>query len=184
MGSLQAVTNDMRVSMDSVRKHSDVIKRLIHCTEIMPVEGDNHEVLQILDMTCGVDYYAKNSEGIVFAVASRFQKYCAWNTFTIRAKRESGAKTEYEKRTAAIKRGAEYPHLTMQGYVDMDGELESLAIARTEDILECIENGNYYTQHTRSDKDGQALFYVVSWDTMKQLGYHVNRYQRDGVNKS
>ena len=180
MGSLQAVTNDMRVSMESVRKHSNIIKLLIPCTEIMQVEGDSHKVLQTLDMTCGVDYYAKNSEGIVFAVASRFQKGRAWNTFTIRAVRESGAKTEYEKRTAAIKRGSEYPHLTMHGFVDMNGELESLAIARTVDILDCIKNGNCYMQHTRSDKDGQASFYVVPWQMMKNLGYHVNRYLRDG----
>jgi hypothetical protein len=47
----------------------------------------------------------------------------ARNTFTIRYKRASGAKTEYQKRSEAIlnNKGYLYPYLTIQAYLDKRG---------------------------------------------------------------
>ena len=180
------LTDGMRLSMDMVEKHQAVIKRLIGCSEISRVEGDDHEVLLMLDRTCGVDYYATNTDGLTFAVASRFQRTTEksptpWDTFTIRAERISGAKTEFEKRKQAIERGAEYPHLTMHGYVDQSGNLLSMAIAKTSDIFDCIDKGYYSENHTGSAQKGQASFYVVWWNEMKKRGYHINTYKVGGV---
>jgi hypothetical protein len=48
---------------------------------------------------------------------SRIQTGVNYKTFTIRNKRKSGARTEYEKRKIAIEKGYLYPYLTVQAYV-------------------------------------------------------------------
>lgn len=176
------VISDMRTSMDYLVKAEPVIKQLLNGGEILPVEGSDDEVCKMLDLTCGIDYFHVYSNGLTWGIASRMQPNCSkgWNTFTVRMKRESGAKTEYEKRKFAIDHNGEYPFLTMQGYFDRNNNVISLAIAKTVDVMNCVENDIGYYRHTGQDKTGQAEFYVIPWDKMKQAGYKVLIYEREG----
>lgn len=173
------VINDMRTSMKYLVKAEPIIKHLLNGGDILPVEGSDNEVCTMLDMTCGIDYFHVYQNGLTWGIGSRMQYKCArgWNTFTVRMSRESGAKTEYEKRRFAIEHHGEYPFLSMQGYFDIDDNLISLAIARTIDVLECVEKGLGYYQHTKYDKIGQAQFYVVPWLKMVEAGYKVLIYE-------
>ena len=179
----QIVINDMRRSMAFVDKAKPILKRLFNGGEVMTVEGDDNQVCRMLDMTCGTDYFQIYSDkGLVWGVASRVQNIkdgCKpYNTFTVRKARESGAKTEYEKRQEAIKHGGLYPYLTMQGYVNTSDDILSIAIAKTTDIMEFVEKGLAYENHTRADKIGQAAFYVVDWRKFKTYGYKLIGWQR------
>lgn len=171
--------------MKYVEDARPVIEKLLNGQQdkgdrLMSVEGSDDEVCRMLDLTCGTDYFqVYNDRGLVWGIASRMQEVDSrpFNTFTVRKARESGAKTEYEKRKDAIKRGGVYPFLTMQGYVDKQTEnLLSLAIAKTTDIMEFVENGWAITRHTGAEQKGQAFFYVVSWDDMEKHGYKVLRF--------
>lgn len=177
----KAVMSDMRTSMDYLAKAAPIIKQLLNGGDILPVEGSDDEVCKMLDLTCGIDYFHVYKSGLTWGIASRMQYECekGWNTFTVRMKRESGAQTEYEKRKTAIEHGGEYPYLTMQGYFDKSSELISLAIAKTIDVMRCVDEDVGYYQHTKQDKIGQAAFYVIPWDRMKRAGYNVLIYNRD-----
>lgn len=183
MGKEQHVTKDMRRSMLLVEKYKNVILDALRAEKITCVEGDDNDVLKMLDLTCGIDYYHVYSDGLVRGIASRWQTIRKgqpiWNTFTIRKERESGADTEYKKRKHAIEKGGEYPYLTMQGYVDESDELLSVGFARTADIIECIDKNLASTQHTGYSQHGQASFYVIKWDVMIANGYTVLVHRKE-----
>ena len=178
MANTKAVMSDMRQSMSRVEKAKPIIAQMLNGGEIITVEGDDNEVCKLLDMTCGTDYLqAYKDKGLVWGVASRIQPikrgYKPYNSFTVRKARESGAVTEYEKRAYAIKHGGVYPFLTMQAYVDENDNFLSIGIAKTTDIMDFVEKGLAYTDHTGKQQIGQAAFYVCKWKKMKECGYKV-----------
>lgn len=171
-------------SMQILKSAEPVIKKLLNIDEgiILDVENQNNDVCKHLDLSCGIDYlvYYKTKDWTRSA-AWRAQRVLTgmdvYNTFTIRKERDSGTKTEYEKRKAAIENNAMYPHYTIHAYYDDDSKkLLSLAIGRTKDIIECINKGLTYDKHTGAEQKGQASFWAVKWTTMKQNGYHVETW--------
>ena len=183
----KVVAYDMRWSSDVVEKAEPIIASLLKDGELLKVEGSDNEVLKMLDLTCGIDYYRKtNFNDLVWGIGSRVQVVYdgdkAWNTFTMRKSRDSGAPTEFEKRKYAIEHGGEYPYLMMHVYVEKStGEVMSLAIARTSDVIDAIENNIGYQRKTGSDQIGQACFFVVPWSDMLEAGYKVSIYDREAV---
>jgi len=143
------------------------------------------EMADELDQTAGVDSWNVKHDDIVRGVASRVQYVCNLSfdsppdTFTIRKERESGAKTEFEKRLHAIRKGGLYPHWTTQAYIDRPkGELLSLGRIRTKDLIEHIEEGSeenddYYVVNP----PGEASFYAVSWWRLKDIGKGVRTHK-------
>ena len=183
MSSLAQET-DMRLSMKYVEQAAPIIGLLMSGWELIPVEGQANEVCRVLDMQCGIDYllYSKYS-GQVYGLASRVQYGRNYRTFTVRKERESGAKTEYKKRIDASTYGGLSPQYTMQAYVK-DGEINGLAVVKTEDLLNFIEKGLADEGRTGANKDGQATFYICGWDKLRDAGYAVKEYsQPDGGTK-
>jgi len=134
------------------------------------VEGvTKYKMAKTLDQLAGIDLWFFNTNKAIRGVANRIQfgKKC-WATFTIRRSRESGAKTEYEKRKYTIEHDWLYPILTLQGYID-ESKVLGFAIAKTEDIIWMIDHGFYKVRHTGEGQIGQADFFVVSWSEMKAL---------------
>ena len=178
------VKDDMRKSMKFVKVAQPILKELLNGGEIMAVEGDDNEICKMLDMTCGTDYFHVYSDGgLVWGVASRVQEYNPdtssrpYNSFTVRKARDSGTVTEYEKRKKAIENGGVYPYLTMQAYINSKTqEVETLAIVRTQDLMEFVESGWAKERHTGAAQLGQAAFFVAYWDTMERVGYEVWKY--------
>jgi len=142
--------------------------------DLKVVEGITiEEMAKLLDTLAGIDVWYINKLNGMRGIASRIQTGPNYRTFTIRNKRRSGAKTEYEKRKIAIEKGYLYPYLTVQAYVSDNDRLLSFAIAKTEDIIDAIDNGLCYKNHTGSEQIGQAEFYVVKWTVMKNSGYEI-----------
>ena len=130
------------------------------------VEGvTEDEMARTLDMLAGIDVWHFDKRFGVRGVASRIQYGKSWDTFTVRKSRESGALTEYEKRTYAIKNEFLYPVLTFQGYISNDVPL-SFALTKTKDIFWMIDNGYSRLKKTGKSQIGQAEFYVVDWQRM------------------
>ena len=168
----------MRLSMKYVEQAAPIIGLLMSGWELIPVEGQANEVCRVLDMQCGIDYllYSKCS-GQVYGLASRVQYGRNYRTFTVRKERESGAKTEYKKRIDASTYGGLSPQYTMQAYVK-DGEINGLAVVKTEDLLNFIEKGFADEGRTGANKDGQATFYICDWDKLREAGYAVKEYSQ------
>ena len=171
------VMTDMYNSIKALRISTPIIKELLHFKhgEIIDVENQNNETCFHLDTNCGIDYllYFKG-EGWTRGAAWRSQPVKEpYNTFTVRKSRDNGSVTEFEKRKDAIENNAIYPYYTLQAYYDEDtGELLSIGITKTEDLIDCISKGHYKLLHTRSDKIGQAEFYVVRWSELQRLNYN------------
>ncbi len=133
------------------------------------IEEIDHDIARQLDRTAGIDAWLHHHAGLI-GLALRIQYDTFYETFTIRCHRESGAKTEYEKRLDAFHRGALAPTLTVQAYVGRkQNKLIGGAVARTEDLLECIKQGKYRMQSTGDDQIGRASFYVVNWSDVASL---------------
>ena len=83
--------------------------------ELKVVEGITiPEMAKLLDTLAGIDVWYINRLNGMRGIASRIQTGVNYKTFTVRNKRKSGAKTEYEKRKIAIEKGYLYPnaHIT------------------------------------------------------------------------
>jgi len=131
------------------------------------------DIAKQLDMLSGIDAWSIAPVGMR-GVALRIQTgQKNWHTFTIRKSRQSGAKTEFEKRKYAIENGYLYPFYTVQAYVTNDNKLLAYAVARTQDIISAIEKGVCYVNKTGAAQIGQAEFYVVDWHKFKDAGYKI-----------
>lgn len=170
----------------SARAFSDLVWPLLN--EIMPgdlvhVEAITHsDFARDLDAYAGIDAWHIVGGTGIRGIASRVQ-VCQpplrpYNTFTIRRSRESGTKTEYEKRKEAIEsdKGWLYPHLTVQSYVTQrkDGQLLSFGVARTRDVItdiaHWIEHGEPQgDSHVYIRRTYNASFYVVTWTDQLML---------------
>lgn len=140
-------------------------------------------VAQLLDVLAGIDLWFFDTERGVMGVANRVQwGDKSWRTFTIRKSRDSGARTEFEKRCEAIQGGWLYPQLTLQAYVTRDRQrLLSFAIAYTRDIIALLERGEGEVRKTGSAQHGQAEFYVLGWDTLREHNCKLLEYVPEGA---
>jgi hypothetical protein len=96
----------------------------------------------VLDAHAGIDaWQVIKQKSVIRGIASRVQySNRPYNTFTIRYRRDSGARTEYSKRREALlnrEKGYLYPHLTIQAYVSNDAKtLLDAAIICTSDLFD------------------------------------------------
>lgn len=146
------------------------------------------EMARDLDMVAGIDAWLVQRKGIT-GLASRIQwGETAWNTFTIREYRVTGAETELAKRLRALRSDGEYiyPYWTCQAYIsqrprrDKDGkiidggqrQLLSVALGKMADVCTMITHG----QCERRLAPGGNTFAVVEWQKMKELGFPIHMW--------
>ena len=143
---------------------------------LIPVESaTDSRLAHQLDALAGIDAWHINTDEGIRGIASRVQVGPKdWRSFTIRYSRRSGAETEYGKRLRAIHgQPAQwiFPYLTVQAYLaDWTGPLLSAAVARTSDIIKCIENGWCSEQ---PNKDGNSIFKIIFWADMTKHGFRL-----------
>jgi hypothetical protein len=137
-----------------------------------------------LDQEAGIDAWTLDTERGMRGIASRVQWNINYRTFTIRKERESGAKTEFEKRLYAIRNDWLYPFYTVQAYISIaenKRELLSVAWCKTKDLIEYIEEGalgeDYYIKTV--DNNGKADFFVVPWKKFHQI-YSLEEWHKTG----
>lgn len=149
--------------------------------ELIPLEvatlQDYQHLTKQFDLLSGIDvWHIKTNIGIQ-GIASRIQwveRNKAFNSFTVRKTRTTGTKTEYEKRKESIQAKGEwlYPYYSLQAYIENPkklGDLISIAIAKTEDILNCLDcYGN-----TKTAYDGNTFLYI-NWTDMQEHGYPIS----------
>lgn len=160
-----------------------IIKKKCGGGEIKPVEIlQDNQIARELDILCGIDVWQTVQGSGARGIASRVQPGPKnWGTFTIRRRRFSGAKTEYEKRLEAIRSGGRfiYPYLTCHAYVD-GGRAVGVGLARTVDIFNAIEveneagrigqrGGPVYVQKT-----GNADFFVLPFTAVLNCWVYPN----------
>lgn len=167
-----------------------VIKRWFENSEIRPVETITEiEFAKELDQYAGIDAWILNYKKGMRGLASRIQwaNQEEWsqkkinsfvrdppNSFTIRRSRASGVDTEFAKRLFAIENDWEYPYYTVHAYVShrsIKGKLLSVACCKTEDLISYIKEGckGSEWQIKTVKKKGTATFYVVYWDTYREI---------------
>ena len=172
----EIVNKDMQYSMRHVENALPIIQKLLSGWRVIPVEGQNNTVCQLLDTACGIDYLIYSEKyNRVYGLASRVQYGRNYRTFTVRKERESGAETEYSKREASQNYGSLSPYYTMQMYIE-NGKVSGLGVVKTKDLLNFIEKGLADENKTGEDKEGQAKFYVCGWDKLRKAGYLVKEY--------
>jgi len=118
-----------------------------------------------LDRYGGVDFWqVRDDITVLRGLAVRVQDRRAWDTFTIRKARPSGAGTEWEKRLRARDSAETWllPALTIQAYVtDYEaGPLLSVAWMKTADLMWHVRNG---LGNDRVNGDDGVIFSYVEW---------------------
>lgn len=154
---------DREDSAIAIDKNRHFIIETLGGGDIYSLEESKNRMLQKLDEIAGIDLFWEKDKKIR-GIASRVQWDKNWETFTIRYKRKSGARTEYEKRLQTI--GESFgPHFTMQMYCNNRKEniLESMAIIKTKDLysLSIRRPELFYT--TKSNN----LFKYIRWDDIR-----------------
>lgn len=134
--------------------------------KLLRVEGNPDPAQRGLDMLGGIDYLCAFENGIR-GLASRVQHGRSWQTFTVRARRCSGAATEYEKRVYGMQNGFIYPYYTLQAYID--GDMCELAVCHTEDLMRAVSEGRCTRRRTDN-----AEFYVVKWGDVRTVRSRFN----------
>ena len=159
--------------------------------ELIPVETSAIESLaKYLDQKSGIDAWQVCRNDQIRGIASRVQfgDNC-WSSFTVRYKRDSGAKTEYEKRRSAIhsKTNFIYPDITIQAYVGGSLLLGYGAIKTIDliDACDTIIKEQEMSENAPTDKSSllisgrgirrtsNASFIYMDWGWLKKSGYKI-----------
>ena len=173
---------DMIKSAEVIHASKQLLKKMFDCTtfEIYSVEGDNSNACTVLDKDCGIDYILKiNNVFYTAAWRSIFVKKGEqiFSTFTLRKNRESGKKTEYDKRKEAIENGSLYPHFHIQAHVDDETKkVLRLGIVKTKDLMNYIDTYNPKLVINNRDQKGQTSFYSIEWSDMRDKNYNLTTY--------
>lgn len=180
---------------DFLRCVYPAIEKYIGGGELIPTETlYKNEIFKKLDIHSGIDAWQLNSIHGIRGIASRVQwGNMAWNTFTIRYVRSSGAKTEYEKRLWAVKSngGWIYPYYTVHAYINErggNGTLMSAAITKTKDLYIFTEKGLKtmdITKRSAPHKIRQVfsdnnLFISIDWIDYKHKNNYIIIVKQDG----
>jgi len=154
---------DLQDSIKAIEKIKHTILPKLIDGEIISIEESDNNILLLFDQYSGIDYLRKDEIGLQ-GIATRIQFGNNWNTFTVRTKRLTGTKTEYEKRKEQIKKGYIYPYFTLQAYFDnrIDLNLLSICVIKTIDLYDEIEN-NTLVDTRISDN----VFKYIHWDNIK-----------------
>lgn len=171
-------------SADFLRVVWPAIKVMVGGGEIIAVESvADKGMATMLDQRSGIDAWHLSQDGRVRGVASRVQwTDKPWNTFTVRYSRDSGAKTEYEKRKLDIESDAGwlYPHITVQAYIAgskaSGGELLSVAVIKTKSLIDACEQiitGDISCSDGGIRRTSNAVFIWMSWTWLKDIGCEI-----------
>jgi len=172
-------------SIDFREKVAPVLEDWADSRSVSVEAVTDSEMAEELDQTAGVDSWNIKQDDIVRGVASRIQYLNRLpfdtppDTFTIRKQRQSGARTEFDKRLYAIRRDGLYPHWTTQAYLDKPrGELLSVGRIKTKNLIEYIKDGsepaNDYNIIRPPD---EASFFSVRWWRLDDLGIGVRTHR-------
>lgn len=135
--------NDMKSATASFKIISDYLFKVFDTLKDIESFENEKGLKGELDKESGIDVLLKFNKGNAF-LASRIQWCNNWRTFTIRYKRDTGAKTEYEKRLFEIDNNLLYPNFTIQTYLDdRDNPKKALGF--------CIVETKYLYQYTREN---------------------------------
>ena len=154
---------------------------------IYPVEDQPGRICNHLDKDCGIDYLVvdeSNNRTVGLAWRTgRFWKRkhygsTVYNAFSLREKRNN--KFSKEENCEIVKRRISKdfdllrPTYTAQMHYDPDDgdELLSLAIAKTDDIIEAHDKG-FYRLCDKFNQDKEVVMHDVQWEKMKEFGYKV-----------
>ncbi len=136
--------------------------------QLVKTEDGSSVLADMFDQDAGIDAVVRDRNGIR-TVAIRVQKDRAFDSFTIRAVRHTGVRTEREKRLAAMHSDHEMPALTLQAYVTSHGgALVQAGIVRTRDLYDYIEAGGR-VERLVNPQDGNA-FDVAWWADLTSAG--------------
>ena len=147
---------------------------------LKPVEAvTNNEMADMLDRLSGIDAWIIETKKGIRGLASRVQYDSTFETFTVRKERETGARTEYEKLSYAIKHDCLYPFWFCHAYLQTNPkELTNVALCKTLDLVDIISNGKERIDYDirQAGKFGCSTFYAVKWDRFQELDKFIQRY--------
>ena len=166
-----AYKSDQQTSRNNFQVVSGQIEQKLNCKIIYDLEAHDTSLCTIIDRECASDYLIKTADG-VSGLAWRAQTSGKnWRTFTVRAERESGRKTELEKLKSAQRAGCICPAYTVQVYYTAAGQLIGGAIVRTKDLVQLIEAGESFQRETKAG--GAAVFECVEFAIFEKNGLFI-----------
>ena len=129
------------------------------------------------DKLSSIDLFRIKIDEGISGIASRVQfGKKAYNTFTIRKNRVSGALTELDKIIKNYHSGKYfYPHLYIHSYISNreNGEVLSFAIVETKTLIELYEKNIYNIKINRYDGNE---FICFDWNDILKKGYKIKIY--------
>lgn len=153
-----------RVGFEQFTRHA-LAKFFGGDAQIHSYEGSNDPVERELDLNHGIDGVIVDGEGWAHNYASRVQflKYggLSFNTFTIRTRRPSGAKTEIDKMQAVDEPTSA---IHVQTYVDGDGRGAVVGIAGTAEVKQAVYR---YKLKPKTNHSDDVEFVAVDFDKVE-----------------
>lgn len=145
-------------------------------TEIYQNEGNMGVLERLLDCKSGIDALQICQDGIR-GIACRVQNGNHLS-FTVRRSKSTGNATEYDRLRSSVTSdsGWLYPVLFVQAYTGNSGQVESIGVVRTVDLIDYIEKG-----FAKVNATTDATFFVCYWYAMKSAGYRVGIYEQKPV---
>lgn len=131
--------------------------------QIRSFENHANEVEKALDFA-GIDGMIVTRDGTTYFYASRVQ-FRHYQSFSIRGYRPAGTTTEFAKLQQAIEKHEPMPTYHVQCFVDADEQAATVAVARTIDLVQYVENHNAEKRRTSTGEE----FFVVPFSAIERI---------------
>lgn len=159
-------------------KNKDIIQKNF-MGQLYSLELEKNELNDLFDKSASTDILLKSKDGLIYGIAMRVNFNKKWHkNITIRYKRITGTKTEFEKTISAIKSNAINSAIGVQIDVDESYNLIRGVIYDRYKLFKHInDNIDYFTKkHIHQVYDGNQMFYL-NYDLLDEINIKNNVFE-------
>lgn len=158
-----AFANDFKKAHYAYMLNKDVIENSFN-GKLFNIELESNKFGELFDKYASTDILLKTNNNLIYGIALRVNFNKHWhNCITIRYKRSSGAKTEYEKTIESIQAKAINSYLGIQFDVDENNLIKTGVIYNRYDLFNYLNNNlDHYLVHNSHQvkEDGNIMLYI------------------------
>ena len=145
-------------------------------SKLIQVEEVQDSYAELLDKEAGIDYLIKDKVGLR-PISARVQQNYEFKTLTIREKRSSGVKTEFEKLVKRVNSNYLHPWIHIQAYIKFNKLIRAYGV-ETRDLVHLLDFKDDNVWYREINKNDGNIFLVFKISGLENYGIKIMKFEK------